>query len=262
MADPNQPKQGGQKPFAEFLRELPRHQGESVTLSGRVTQSEKEGHFVLETGGRHLELPIDAVRDYKLEEGASQVHVTLHLSDALRKLFSPEATYKEAVQDHTLRDHDVLGTGIADIKPILDRIQTVPQFPPGPDPRQLAGGLTPFVLATGHHAPQSALALQGASGQVAKSVIQDVHTLQTADLATLKEPLHDTTLKELIYDTIKEISKDPIYDTVKEVYETLYEGGGTIQEGGGTIQEGGGTIAEGGGFPGGGFPGGGGNPGF
>lgn len=101
--------------------------------------------------------------------------------------------------------------------------------------------------------------MQALTGQVAKPVLQDTRTVAVADLGSAKQVIFETvkevhkdviydTVKEVVHETVKEISKDPIYDTVKEVYETIVEGGGTIQEGGG-----GGTIAEGGGFPGGGI---------
>lgn len=70
MANPPNPNSGEQRPFAEFLREAPRHHGETVTLTGHVAQSDKEGHFVLDLGGgQTVELPTAAVRGYKVEEG-------------------------------------------------------------------------------------------------------------------------------------------------------------------------------------------------
>jgi hypothetical protein len=289
MADPNHPNPGGQKPFAEFLREAPKHQGETVSLTGQVSQSEKEGHFVLDLGGgQTVELPTQAVRSYKVaQEGGRQVQLELDrksVETTLKPILSDQAAKPVwADPKHVWADpkpawSDVHSHWIFDLKhphkdPIFDPILQNPQFPPGPDPTQLGqfaqmtAGAVPFTLATAHQAPQSTLAMQGLSGQV-KPVIQDVRTLASHDLATVKEPIQDTTLasldlatlKEPVHDhTIKELIKehlkDPIFDTVKEVVTdpTLVEGGGTIQEGGG-----GGTLAEGGGFPGqGGF-----NPGF
>jgi hypothetical protein len=278
MADPNHPNQGGQKPFAEFLREAPKHQGETVSLTGQVAQSEKEGHFVLDLGGgQTVELPTSAVRSYKVaQEGGRQVQLELDrksvettvkpiLSDQVAKPVWADPKHVWADPKPVWSDHHT--AWVFDLKhphkdPILDPIVLNPQFPPGPDPTQLgqlaqtAAGAVPFTLATAHQAPQSTLAMQGLSGQV-KPVIQDIRTLSSHDLATVKEAIHDTTiaahdvatLKEPIHDhTLKELHKDPIFDTVKEVVgdPTLVEGGGTIQEGGG--------------FPGGGQ--GGFNPGF
>ena len=87
---------------------------------------------------------------------------------------------------------------------------------------------------------------------------------------TLKEPVSDTTIKEIRKDpisdpTIKEIRKDPISDpTIKEIRKdpisdpipTFKEASGDIPGGGG------GTLAEGGTIPGPGFPGFPGQPGL
>lgn len=264
MANPNNPNSGEQRPFAEFLREAPRHQGETVTLAGHVAQSDKEGHFVLDLGGgQTVELPTGAVRSYKVEEGRRvQLEVDRSKIQSLKPVFADKPVHADKPLWSDLHTHTILDQLKHTHKdPIYDPIFT-PQFPPGPDPTQLgqiAGGAVPFTLAAGHQAPQNAVAMQALTGQVAKPVFQDVRTVASLDLGTVKEITLDTvkevpydTLKEVgkdpIHDTVKEVAKDPIFDTVKEVYETLVEGGGTIQEGGG-----GGTIAEGGGFPGGGI---------
>ena len=61
----NEPK--NHKSFAELLEELPA-QSETVNLIGLVTRSHKPGHFRLtpQGGGRHLELPVDAVRGHSV----------------------------------------------------------------------------------------------------------------------------------------------------------------------------------------------------
>ncbi|HEX4960983.1 MAG TPA: hypothetical protein VF173_09105 [Thermoanaerobaculia bacterium] len=286
-----EPKTGEQKPFAEYLRDAPRHQGGTVTLTGRVSQSDKEGHFVLETGdGQTLELPTGSVRGYKVvEEAGKLVQVEIHAKDLEAKSIVQENirtvaaldvnTIKEVNYD-TLKEliHDTLKETHKD--PIYDTVKEVIETivegggtlaeginDPGQQIGQpVAGGAVPFTLATAHQAPQNALALQGLSGQVSPLVAHravsplqqlsgqpnslvynagtlggyDVQTLKEISQDTLKEGPHDTikegpydTLKEAIYDTLKETHKDPIVDTVKEVVETVVEGGGTIAEGSG-----------------------------
>jgi len=280
MADP---KSGGQKPFAEFLRDAPRHQGDTVTLTGRVSQSDKEGHFVLDVGsGQTVELPTESVRSYKVvEEAGKVVELEVQAKDLERKSIAQEhlgtlaaldvSTIKEGHFDTLKETHkDPIFETIKELHkdPILDTskevIETIVETggtlaetigDPGQQvvqPEAAGGAAVPFTLATAHQAPQNALTLQGLSGQV-KPIAQDVRTLATLDLQpTIKETVLDTrkelthdTLKELIHDTLKELHKDPILDTSKEVIETIVEGGGTIAEGGG-------TLVEGGGFPGGG----------
>ncbi|HXO25869.1 MAG TPA: hypothetical protein VOA80_00860 [Thermoanaerobaculia bacterium] len=214
---------GGQKPFAEFLREAPRSHGSTVTVTGRVTQSSREGHFMLDLGGgQTVELPTEAVRGYKVVEGGENlVEIELHLPEFL-----------------TMPPGDQMTGGTRDLIHAYPHSHYIPRAFPGPDPTGQFGyaAAVPFVLACGHQAPQNAVAMQALTGQVAKPVL-DVRTISIYDLTTVKETIQDHSIKEVI--------KDPIYETVKEVYETLVEGGGTIQEGGG-----GGTLAEGGGFPG------------
>lgn len=279
MADP---KSGGQKPFAEFLRDAPRHQGGTVTLTGRVSQSDKEGHFVLDAGGgQTVELPTESVRNYKVvDEAGKLVELEVHAKDLERKSIAQEhlgttaaldvstikevsfETIKEVHKDpifDTLKElhkDPIFDTAKEVIETIVETGGTLAETINDPGQQvvqpEAAGGAVPFTLATAHQAPQSALTLQGLSGQV-KPIAQDVRTVATLDLqATIKETVLDTrkevthdTLKELIHDTLKELHKDPILDTSKEVIETIVEGGGTLAEGGG-------TLVEGGGFPGGG----------
>jgi hypothetical protein len=265
------PKSGEQKPFAEFLRDAPRHQGDTVTLTGRVAQSDKEGHFVLDAGGgQTVELPTESVRSYKVVDEASKlVELQVHAKDLERKSIVQENIATTAALDvHTLKEapldtikevhKDPIFETIKELHkdPILDTtkevIETIVETggtlaetigDPGQQvvqPEAAGAGAVPFTLATAHQAPQSALTLQGLSGQV-KPIAQDVRTLASLDVQpTIKETVLDTrkelthdTLKELIQDTLKELHKDPILDTSKEVIETIVEGGGTIVEGGG-----------------------------
>ncbi len=226
MADPNHPNQGGQKPFAEFLREAPKHHVETVSLTGQVSQSEKEGHFVLDLGGgQTVELPTAAVRSYKAPESGRQVQLELDrksvettlkpiLSDQVAKPVWTDPKHVWADPKPVWYDHHT--PWIFDLKhphkdPILDPIVLNPQFPPGPDPTQLtqfAGGAVPFTLAAGHQAPQNAVAMQALTGQVAKPVLQDSLTLASLDvreiILSMKEPTQDTVreaIKNLIYDS-------------------------------------------------------------
>jgi hypothetical protein len=265
-------KSGEQKPFAEFLRDAPRHQGDTVTLTGRVSQSDNEGHFVLDTSdGQTVELPTESVRSYKVVDEASKlVELQVQAKDLARKSITQENLATSAALDlHTLKEapldtikethKDPIFETIKELHkdPILDTskevIETIVETggtlaetinDPGQQvvqPEAVGGaGAVPFTLATAHQAPQRALTLQGLSGQV-KPIAQDVRTLASLDVqSTIKETVLDTrkelthdTLKELVHDTLKELHKDPILDTSKEVIETIVEGGGTIMEGGG-----------------------------
>src|SRR3954464_12704744 len=104
-ADPSQPKDPGQKPFAEFLRDAPRHQGGTVTLTGRVAQSDKEGHFVLDVGGgQTIELPTDSVHSYKvLDEAGKHVELEVHRKSIFQEQATAasldQITLKELAQD-------------------------------------------------------------------------------------------------------------------------------------------------------------------
>lgn len=263
MADPSQPKTSGQKPFAEFLREAPRHHGGTVTLTGRIAQSDKEGHFVLDTGGgQTIELPTDSVHSYKVvEEAGRLVEIEVHRKPIFQEQTTAasldQITLKELTQD-TLKEaakdpiHDTVKELSKD--PIFDTVKEVYETlvegggtlaeginDPGQQVSQPGfAAAVPFTLAAAHQAPQNALALQGLSGQV--KPLQDARTIAYLDLhTTAKETVYDTlkeSHKDPIQDTVKEVVKDPTYDTVKEIYETLVEGGGTLVEGGGTLVEG------------------------
>ena len=53
------------KTFAQFLEEQ-QAPVETVTLAGYVARSPRQGSFVLNAGGQALELPVDAVKSYKV----------------------------------------------------------------------------------------------------------------------------------------------------------------------------------------------------
>ncbi len=115
-----------------------------------------------------------------------------------------------------------------------------------------AAGMTPFVMATPHHAPAHLLAMQAGiqqpgaaaggkqlTAETGKELSSD--TIKEPQFDTLKE-IHQDTMKEIPFDgTLKEISKDPSWDTLKEIshdtrkemsWDTWIEGGPfTRQEG-------------------------------
>jgi hypothetical protein len=85
-----------------------------------------------------------------------------------------------------------------------------------------AGGVTPFVMATPHQAPQHLVAMQAGMPQTAAlgaaAQLKPLHYDTAKEVAwaeTIKEPIRDT-LKELIHDTRKEL----IFETV---YEPIYD---------------------------------------
>jgi hypothetical protein len=317
---PNKPKEPA-KPFAEFLKDVPSASEaaaeESIPLTGVVMRSEKEGMFLLTTQeGQTLELNSADVTNYEvLQETGPQRLVRVDVSakalgsgvgaiGGFRTMVSDYLTRKELIKD-PLKDpikdptFDTLKELIKDPirkevakDPINDPITRVENiFDPNPeiDPAMEAG-LTPFIMATPHHASQAAVAMQpGAFKPVwfdptrkelifdtRKELVKDPLTdpiTWVENIGTIQEQTFDPgignvvnpavmagaaaaqpqaataarammptqpfkpvisdpiTRKEFIYDTYKESIKDPIWDTRKEVFETLVEGGGTIQEG-------------------------------
>jgi hypothetical protein len=314
MADrPNKSKESA-RPFAEFLKDAPSASEaaaeESIPLTGVVMRSEKEGMFVLTTQeGQSLELNADDVKNYEvLQEIGAQKIVRVDVSAkafaggagavaGLRTLVSDYITRKEMIKDPiydpTLKEliKDPIRKEVAKdvIYDPLTRVENV--FDPNPEIDPAAeGGLTPFIMATPHHASAAAVAMQpGAFKPVyfdptRKELIYDTRKELAKDpltdpitwvenIGTIQEQAFDPglgnvvnpaaaagaaavqpqaataaramfptqpfkpvisdpiTRKEFIYDTYKETIKDPIWDTRKEVFETLVEGGGTIQEG-------------------------------
>jgi len=131
--------------------------------------------------------------------------------------------HKDPIQDGVTKQYtDPIGTGAADIFNIPDPTgQVVNPAAARFGAAQMAqqGGLTPFVMATPHHAPAHLLAMQAGAPQAALAGVGQ--QLKPIAYETVKEPIRDT-LKELIYDTRKEL----VYDTHKElIYETYWEGG-------------------------------------
>lgn len=274
MAEPNA---GGKAEFASFLKGT--HSVEDLT-SGKVTVlrgsifRSTDTTFALATGdGQLFEIESAAVERYKVVGSGLHPEVELALSsDALRNakaiafkqaaadsaqksLINEKATFKDLrtdpIVDHTLfsLDHKL---PFKDIRkdPISDPIGTLfrdppggTDFEPGFDPNQWAnpaGGLTPFVLATPHQAPEAAVNMQAGFAQARqgfKPLPSD--TGKEAVFDTLKEPISDThkevvydTLKELSHDTLKEMIKDPLQDTRKELIETIGPEGGFQGPGG------------------------------
>lgn len=339
----NKPKE--ERSFSEFLKEAPAASealGDDISLTGVVMRSDKEGMFVLATAdGQTLELNANDVKSYDVvQETGPQKMVQINLSsralnaatgatiggaatrtlvfDTRKELLKDpiiDVTRKELVKD-PLTDP---WTWVEQQGTIQEQID--PTGGLGVDPALEAGGanLTPFIMATPHHASQAAVGMQAGAGAVAgaaltlkelnfdhtrkelikdplfdtrKELIKDPITdpiTWVENVGTIQETVFDPglgnvinpvagggvpgqfaqqpqvgpeagaaaatavpanaafksiiadrfTRKEIIYDTIKEIAKDPIYDTRKEVFETIVEGGGTIQEGQGGYDPGG-----------------------
>ena len=66
------------KTFAQFLEEQ-QAPAETVTLAGYVGRSPRKGAFVLSTGGQTMELPVDAVKSYKVVGEGPQKLVELEI---------------------------------------------------------------------------------------------------------------------------------------------------------------------------------------
>lgn len=266
------------KSFAEFVRAAP-HVSEvmgTTSLTGVVMRCDDPSKVVVATqGGQTIYVPIDAVRSHTVLQDGSP-HKLVQLEVAADRLASAQQgslvdrpglkpvvqdptvkeTFKDPIQDlkpafhdHTIKE--MFKDPIQDVKrPWLDPVTTLAEqiFDPGSivtspaTPAAAAGGLTPFVMATPHHAPTAAIMMQNmAAGMAARKVpatdgitlkeqIADQTLKETIADQTLKESITDHTLKELIHDTLKE----SIHDTLKEMV-----GDQTIQEtiGGGTLQE-------------------------
>lgn len=141
---------------------------------------------------------------------ASQAAIGLQPGGVSYKPVFTDPTRKELIKDPIF---ETLKEVIRDPITWVENIGTIQEqtFDPG-----LGNVVNPAAVAGGAAAqPQAAMAARGMlPTQPFKPVISD--------------PI---TRKEFIYDTYKESIKDPIWDTRKEVFETLVEGGGTIQEG-------------------------------
>lgn len=318
------PKTKEAKPFAEFLKDAPpasQASGEeSIPLTGVVMRSEKEGMFVLATQeGQMLELNAEDVQNYEVvQETGPQKIVRVDVSakalataggagaiGSFRTMVYDYITRKELIKDPIFDPtrKELIKDPWTDPWTRIETEGTIQEttFDPGlgVDPA-VEAGLTPFIMATPHHASQAAIAMQpgaaaykpvyfdptrkelikdpafdtlkelrkdpiidpvtwventgtlqeqvfdpglgnvvnpaaaagGAQMAFAAQPQQAATTAASAALRTIKELISDpTTRKELIFDTYKEIVKEPIWDTRKEVYETIVEVGGTIQEG-------------------------------
>lgn len=83
-----------------------------------------------------------------------------------------------------------------------------------PAAQQGAGGMAPFVMATPHHAPQAAVAMQQLAAQGRQQVAK----------AAVAEGTHAFTPKPPHLDpvnTIKEITKDPLFDPPRTIKELI-----------------------------------------
>jgi hypothetical protein len=199
-----EPKSPEPKSFAQFLEEAPAP-AETVTMVGSVARSTRKGLFVLTSGGQMLELPIDAVTSYRVvSEGPQQL---VELQVVTSKIDS-NRIFKAAFADP---------------------------------------GAQPFVLATPHHAPPEALLTQMPGGAAAQltTVVTDIVTSVYSDrpntsvyadpgggtsvyadpggsTSVYADPPHTGVYADPPHTgvyadpphTIKEMTKDPIQDTI------------------------------------------------
>ncbi|MEZ4456071.1 MAG: hypothetical protein R2882_05905 [Gemmatimonadales bacterium] len=171
----------------------------------------------------HKELPKDLIKDPGHKELPKDV-----LKDPGHKEL-PKDVIKEPVKE-----------------PIFDPPGTLWNDPPGGtlqeqiDPGQFGGidpvatraaaaGMTPFIMATPHHAPQASVMQQQLAAGPAAALGATPHTVKelitdhVADQIMTKKEL----TKDPILDTRKELAKDPILDTRKEmVWDTYKEAAG------------------------------------
>jgi hypothetical protein len=186
--------------FAQFLEQQPAP-AETVKLTGYAARSSRTGSFSFATGGQTVELPVDAVKSHKvLNEGPQQLLELEVLASKidnqiLKSIFAdglkpPHVdTIKETITDH-------ISDKFVPKDPVLDP-GTLPEQIFAPPESIQATQMQPFVLATPHHAPASAITAQ--MGGVAAS-----HQTTLAHL--------DITLAALDRHTFKELVKDPIFD--------------------------------------------------
>jgi hypothetical protein len=69
------------KTFAQFLDEQ-QAPAETVTVAGYVGRSPRKGAFLLNTGGQTMELPVEAVKSYKVVADGAQKLVELEILGA------------------------------------------------------------------------------------------------------------------------------------------------------------------------------------
>jgi len=267
MADNVKSQPNPEQSFEEYLRSAPATEAQdTVTLIGVVTRSEKEGNFYLSTGGQTVELPSSAVRQFRVvQENAPQKLVELDVDPAqlpqqaglAQRITNPQIdtifTKKELIKDPIYDTRkEVTKDPIFDTRkevtkdPVFDTFKEVVKDPltdpltlvgeqvdPSPiggDPAAGLGGLTPFVLATPHHASAAAVGLQaGAAAQ--KSVAVEGANPYLGGIGTqVAADVHHTThwFDQLI--TRKEIAKDPIFDqqVVSQISEQIDPGFGNV----------------------------------
>jgi len=249
------------KAFADFVKSAPSAadltSGRTTTVTGTVYRAEEADKFVLATAdGQTAELPIDAVVRHKVID-ASGLNAVSQLEVVIAKI-AGRLTLKELIKEplkelikDVIKDparkelpKDIIKEPIKE--PIFDP-GTLWNDPPGGtlqenidigDPGQVvvnpaaqagaaAGGMTPFIMATPHHAPQAAVMQQQLAGPVAAAA-----GLGGLTARTIKEVITDHfadqpwTRKELIKDPILDTRKEMIWDTYKEAaYDTWVEQG-------------------------------------
>jgi hypothetical protein len=253
------PSSSDAKSFAQFLNEQPAP-AETVTMTGYVSRSARQGLFVLNAGGETLELPVDAVQSYRVLSEAPQKLVELQVigskidtSKVVKPIVADVGVHTNPFLDHHYTVKEVITDPLVDKHVYKDPIRDPITIPEGiiPDPTNTlaegVGGIDPggivtnpaaqgfaaqgfaaqpFVLATPHHAPASTIAAQmGAAGmaQLAKTPIQDIHTIIWYDRSH----------------TLKELTKDPILDPITWREGVIPDLPNTIQEGIGGVDPGG-----------------------
>jgi hypothetical protein len=113
---------------------------------------------------------------------------------------------------------DVAGTGPGDPIATPDPAGRVTNPAFGQFAEMAAAGVTPFVMATPHHAPAHLVAQQAG---VPQAVFAGAPQLKQTAYDTIKEVAYAETIKEPVRDTHKEL----VFDTRKElVWETWQEG--------------------------------------
>lgn len=183
----------------------------------------------------HTDPPIDTptIKDIRTDPAVDKPVIKDIHKDPVRDPLDPG--FKNPLRDPLDTGiPDIAGTGPADVGGIPDPTGQVTN-----PAAQFAGagmaGLTPFVMATPHHAPQHLVAMQAGLQPAVAGQAQ----LKPFALDTLKEVAWAETIKEPIRDTYKELARD----TYKElVWDTWVEGGpytvveGTFDPGQGVIQ--------------------------
>lgn len=307
MSSKSSRSESTKKSFAQFVSELPSAaevmSEQTITLTGSVLRSDKEGMFVLSMAdGQTIDLNTDAVKNYQVTSGEREVQLEVlvnrlpgDLSARTLPTLDRYGTLKEVITDasadFTLANLDTIKEPTTDNitdatlkepvkdpiyetfkEPNLDTVKEAnydtvkePNLDPNTfyeptgtlqeglggieqgggviNPAQMGNaGLTPFIMATPHHAATAPQMMQ----MMARSLNLNTIPGQESATLTLKETNQDVhTFKEVgkdpIFDTLKEANKDPIYDTLKEVVgdpNTFFEPTGSLQEGLGGLQGG------------------------